>query len=63
VSLYLRIETDGSVSHLTILQAPSPALGQASVDAVKHWKYKPRTCGGVPATDETVLQVTYTLGY
>jgi TonB family protein len=62
VTVYARIETDGSVSHLKALQIPYPALAQATIDAVGRWKYKPRTCGGTPVREEKIIQVSYALG-
>jgi TonB family protein len=62
VTVYARIEADGSVSHLKALQIPYPALAQATIDAVGRWKYKPRTCGGTPVREEKIIQVSYALG-
>jgi TonB family protein len=59
VSLYARIEPDGTVSHLRTLGSPSPSLERAAKEAVAQWKYKPRVCGGTPVTDETVIDSVF----
>jgi TonB family protein len=59
VSIYVRIEPDGSTSHLKTLSATSPAFEGAAREAVQQWKYKPRTCGGSPVRDETVVDVVF----
>jgi len=62
VLLYARIESDGTVSHLSQLSAPSASLAQASLDAVSRWKYTPDMCGNTPETTETLIMVVFTLG-
>jgi TonB family protein len=62
VKLYARIDSDGSVSHLRALSAPSVALAQASLDAVAQWKYTPTLCGNTPAAIESIITVEYSLG-
>lgn len=59
VSLYVRIETDGTVSHLRTLQSPSASLERAAKDAIKQWTYKPPTCQGTPIRAETVIDVSF----
>jgi TonB family protein len=44
VSVYARIESDGTISHLESLQSPSASLEQATLQAVGRWKYSPRSC-------------------
>lgn len=61
VSFYARIETDGSISHLKTLQSPSPSLEHSAREAVEQWKYKPRTCGGTPVKEETIIDVSFWL--
>jgi outer membrane biosynthesis protein TonB len=62
VLLYARVESDGRVSHLRALSAPSVALAQASLDAVAHWKYTPQMCGSTPVTSETTIRIVFTIG-
>ena len=61
VSVYARVETDGTLSHLKSLRSPSASLEQATLQAVGRWKYSPRTCEGLPVKEETIIDVTYTL--
>lgn len=61
VVVYATVEADGSLSHLKVLQSPSPALQQATLDALRSWKYKPRVCGNVPVREEMLIQVEYAL--
>jgi TonB family protein len=61
VSLYLRIEPDGTVSHLKTLQAPSPSLEGAARQAVEHWKYRPPSCREIPIKTETAVDITFSL--
>jgi TonB family protein len=59
VSLYVRIETDGTVSHLRTLQSPSASLERAARDAIKQWTYKAPTCQGTPIRSETLIEVIF----
>jgi protein TonB len=61
VRLYAVIETDGSVSHLRVIQTPGIALSEASVDAVRRWRYQPAMCGQTPVRLETYIDVIYSL--
>jgi TonB family protein len=59
VVLYAVIETDGSLSHLTIIHPAPTELEAAAVQAVRQWRYKPSACGGVPARFETSIAVDF----
>jgi TonB family protein len=61
VVVFARIETDGSLSHLTPLRSAYPALQQATLDALRTWTYTPRKCGDVAVRDEILVKVIYTL--
>jgi TonB family protein len=39
---------EGEVTDTTVLEAPSPSIGQAVIDAVKQWKFKPSSLDGKP---------------
>lgn len=62
VTLYARIEADGTVDHLKVLSAPSPDLGNAASIAVAAWKYKPRMCGDTPQRTEMAITILFTIG-
>jgi protein TonB len=54
------IGTDGLVTDLTLESGP-PVLGQAAMDAVKKWKYKPYLLNGQPVEIETQVVVNFEL--
>lgn len=59
VSLYARIETDGTISHLRTLQSPSASLERAARNAVQRWTYKPPSCQGTPVRAETLIDISF----
>jgi TonB family protein len=59
VSLYARIEADGTISHLRTLQSPSASLERAARNAVQLWTYKPTSCQGTPVRAETLIDVSF----
>lgn len=38
----------GEVTDAVVVEAPAPSMGQAAVDAVKQWKFKPSSLAGKP---------------
>jgi TonB family protein len=58
---YAVIETDGTLSHLTLIQRATPALESAAADAIRQWHYKPAVCGSMPIRTETSIQVDFWL--
>jgi TonB family protein len=63
VMFYAIIETDGTLSHLTLIQQVTPALESAAADAVRQWRYKPAACGSTPVRLETAIAVDFHLRY
>jgi protein TonB len=61
VKLHTIIDTDGKVIEATLISGP-PMLAQASIDAVKQWRFKPALLKGVPAQVECVFDVSFHLG-
>lgn len=61
VRIYAVIEVDGKLSHLTLLHSPDAELSTATMDALKLWKYKPRSCNGSPIRMETLIDVIFSL--
>lgn len=57
------IETDGTLSHLTLIQQVTPAPEAAAADAVRQWRYKPAACGSTPFRVETAIAVDFHLRY
>jgi TonB family protein len=62
VLMYGVIAPDGSVQSLKVLRAPSQAFADASVAAVRQWRYEPLVCGGVPTQLETFIHIIFSLG-
>jgi TonB family protein len=61
VSIYGWIGKDGSVSEPRIISGVAPGLNDASLEAVRQWRYQPATCNGTPIDVEAVLTVMYQL--
>jgi periplasmic protein TonB len=60
VALELHIGTNGSVEDVQVLSGP-PLLAQASTDAVKQWKFKPRVVNGTPVEMQTRVTFNFKL--
>src|SRR6185437_10033278 len=58
VVLRIDVSDTGAVKDVAIISG-DPVLGQASVDSVKQWKYKPYVVNGVPVEMETELSITF----
>jgi TonB family protein len=63
VILYAVLEADGSLSHLTIIRRATPDLEAAAIEAVRHWHYKPASCGQEPIRMETSIETDFWLQY
>ena len=59
--LSARIGSDGTVQELSVISGPA-ALGEAALDAVKQWTYRPYVLNGNPVDVSTVITVNFTLG-
>jgi TonB family protein len=60
VVLELHIGTNGSVEDAGVVSGP-PILAQASTDAVKQWKFKPRVVNGSPVEMQTRVTFNFRL--
>jgi TonB family protein len=60
VVLEVHIAADGSVQDIQVISGP-PLLAQASSDAVKHWKFKPRAVNGHPVEMQTKITLNFRL--
>lgn len=60
-SVYLRaiIGSDGSITKLGVIDAPSPILADAALNAVRKWRYTPYTINGNPTAVETQITVNF----
>jgi TonB family protein len=54
------IDKSGNIEKLTVISG-HPMLGQAALDAVKQWKYRPYILNGEPIEVETQVTVNFTL--
>jgi protein TonB len=60
VVLEVHIGGDGAVQDVHVIDGP-PELAQASVDAVKQWRFKPRRVNGGPVPMQTRVTLNYRL--
>ena len=61
VVYYAVIETNGTLSHLTLIQRATPTLELAASDAIRQWRYKPAACGSTPIRVQTSIPVDFWL--
>ncbi len=57
VNLHVTIGTDGHPTRVEVVSTPDPAIGDACVDAVKQWVYKPYLLNGDPVQVETTVLI------
>jgi periplasmic protein TonB len=62
VQIYAVIETDGTLSHLTVLTSARPDMDKAALDAVSKWRYRPPACNGKPFRTHTIVTTTFLIG-
>lgn len=55
------VSSDGSVKELEYVSGPQP-LRQATMDAMKLWRYEPAALNGEPVEVETTIEHTFSLG-
>lgn len=61
VELQATIAKNGTIENLRVLSGPA-MLQQASIDAVRHWRYRPFLLNGEPVAVETTVKVIFSLG-
>lgn len=61
VVLEALISKTGVVSDLRVVSGP-PLLRQASIDAVRTWRFRPYMVNGVPMEEKTTVNVVFTIG-
>ena len=52
---------DGTVGSLNLMPGAEPDLAEASMEAVKQWRYSPTLLNGEPVEVATEIQVNFTL--
>jgi len=60
VTLSVGINKDGDVVEAKLVSG-HPGLGQAALDAVRQWKFKPYLLDGQPVEIETEVGINFTL--
>jgi protein TonB len=60
VVLDVRIGADGGVEEVQFVSGP-PELAQPSTDAVRQWRFKPRTANGRPVEMQTRVSLNFRL--
>jgi len=58
VELRAIISTDGTIQSLQVVSG-DPLFFQSAISAVRQWRYRPTTLGGVPVEVETEITVIY----
>lgn len=61
VVLDATITKEGVPVDLRVVSSPSDDLTQASLDAVRQWRYKPVLLNGEPVEVETTININFTL--
>ena len=61
VLMQAEILKDGTVGSLSLLPGAEPDLAEASLEAVKQWRYSPTLLNGEPVEVATEIQVNFTL--
>jgi len=59
VQLNVRIDEQGSVERITILNSPDIDLSDAAITAVLQWKYKPFLLNGEPTAVDTTVTINF----
>jgi TonB family protein len=55
----LRVEPDGSVSGVNVLQKVQPQIDAAAADALKQWRFEPPTRDGKPVAAYMIMTTMY----
>ena len=61
VTLTAVIDTDGSLRDMKVVTSPRSDLTDATLEAVKQWKYEPFRLKGVAIPTQTTINVNFTL--
>jgi TonB family protein len=60
-SVNFTIETDGSVSHVHLLRGSIQPMDDATLEAVRGWRFKPAMCGTEPVVSDLTVSVSFRL--
>jgi len=59
VWVYAVIQTNGTLSHVSLETPIDTNLDRAILEAVSRWRFRPIICGGVPVRKETLVGYSY----
>jgi protein TonB len=60
VTLDVQIGREGAVHNITVVEG-DPVLGEAAVQAVRQWRYRPYSVNGQPVEMQTRITIRFTL--
>lgn len=55
----MTVLTDGSVTDIQLVGRSARSLDEASLDTLKHWKFKPAMCGAEPVVTDIHVVVSF----
>ncbi len=58
-AVYAVIGTDGLLSNMQVVESVGKDFDVAMLETMRHWRYQPMKCHGVPVAMETVFRVFY----
>jgi TonB family protein len=61
VVFYAVIQTNGTLSELTLIHRATPTLESLAANAIRQWRYKPAACGSTPIRLETSIALNFWL--
>lgn len=61
VSVYAVVQTDGTLANLAVARSAGRDFDSATVESVRHWRFRPASCGNNPIVTETIIDVAYRL--
>jgi TonB family protein len=62
VYLSMTIRSDGSVKQVEVLETGGRLLDEASIEAVRRWRYVPASCDGKSMDYESSVRISYSMG-
>jgi TonB family protein len=61
VVLHVILSKDGTVENLKVVSSTDPMFDQASIDAVRQWRYRPYLLNGQPTEVDTTVTINFQL--
>ena len=57
----MTVLTDGSVSDIYLIGRAAQSIDEATLNTLKHWKFKPAMCGSEPVVSDIQVVVSFRL--